>query len=186
LTQEAANARGVLNADAVGEEPEMADAGEGDREGVEEESAEELVRMKGHDFGLGGMAVIFPAEGNMVIGDLGQTVVGNSDAVGVAAEVTKDMVWPGEGGGGVDDPVGGAEVMDKRSEGLRIGESGQTAVEREFPLFIESQELLQKQTSKEPGQNADREEEVGRGVDPAGSVDGESAGGDEAVNVGMK
>lgn len=71
MTQEAADEREVLNADAVGEEPEMANAGEGDRERVEEESAEELVGMKGHDFGLGGMAVIFPAEGNMVFGDLG-------------------------------------------------------------------------------------------------------------------
>lgn len=136
LTNEAADELTVLNTDAVGEEPEMADAGEGDRERVEEESAEELVGMKGHDFGLGGIAVIFPAEGNMVIGDLGQTVVGNGDAVGVSAQITKDMVWPGEGGFGVDDPVGGAEAVDKRSEGLGIGESGQTAVEREFPLFV--------------------------------------------------
>jgi hypothetical protein len=186
LTQEAADEREVLNADAVGEEPEMANAGEGDREGVEEESAEELVGMKNHDFGVAGIAVIFPAEGNMVIGDLGQTVVGNGDAVGVSAQITKDMVRPSEGGFGVDDPVGGAEAVDKRSEGLGIGESDQTAVEREFPLFVESQDLLQKHATNEPGQNADREEEVGRGVDSAGTIDGESAGGDEAVDVGMK
>ena len=77
-------------------------------------------------------------------------MVGNGDAVGVAAEITKDMVWPGEGGFGVDDPVGGAEAVDKRSEGLGIGESGQTAVEREIPLFVESQDLVQKQAAKEP------------------------------------
>lgn len=120
LTQEAADERDVLNADAVGEEPEMADACERNRERMEKESAEELVGMKGHDFGLGGIAVIFPAEGHMGIGDLSQSVVRNGDAVGVAPEITKDMVGPAKGGFGVDDPVGGTEAVDKRGECLRI------------------------------------------------------------------
>lgn len=120
MTQEAADERDVLNTDAVGEEPEVADAGERHRERVEEESAEELVGMKGHDFGLAGIAIVFPAEGHMGIGDLGQPVVRYGNAVGVAAQITKDMVGPAKGGFGVDDPVGGAEAVDKRGEGLRI------------------------------------------------------------------
>lgn len=120
LTYEAADERDVFNTDAVGEEPEMADACERNGERVKEESAEELVGMKRHDFGLAGIAVIFPAERDMVIGDLGQSVVGDGNAMGVAAEITKDMVRPAKGRFGVDDPVGGAEAVDKRGESLRI------------------------------------------------------------------
>lgn len=120
MTYEAADERDVSNADAVGEEPEMADAGERNGERVKEESAEELVGMKGHDFGLAGIAVIFPAEGNMVIGDVGQSVVGDGDAVGVTAEITEHVIGPAKGRFGVDDPVGGAEAVDKRGESLRI------------------------------------------------------------------
>lgn len=107
------------------------------------------MRMKGHDLGLAGIAIIFPAEGNMVVSDLGQPVVRDGDAVGVAAQITEHMVGPAKGRFGVDDPVGGAEPVDKRGEGLWIRETGQAAMKGQFPIRGEGQELFQKDTSKE-------------------------------------
>lgn len=56
----------------------------------------------------------------------------------------------------------------------------------QFPINVKGQKLLQKHASKESGQDPHRQKEVGRRLDPAGSVVGEAAGGDKAVNVGMK
>lgn len=120
MTQEASDKRDVFDADAVGKEPKMANAGERDRERVEKKSAEEFVGMKGHDFGVAGITIIFPAERDVIIGDLGQAVVRNGDAVGVAAQITEDMVRPAKRRFGVDNPVGRAETAEKRSEGFWV------------------------------------------------------------------
>lgn len=142
--------------------------------------------MKGHDFGVAGITIIFPAERDVVIGDSSQAVVRDGDAVGVTAEITKDMVGSAKGWFGVDDPVGRAETVDKRSEGFWLFEWGEATMQREFPGGVKVEKLLQKHTAEEAGQDPHRQKEVGRRLDPAGSVVGEAASGDKTVNVGMK
>lgn len=153
---------------------------------MEKKSAEEFMGMKGHDFGVAGITIIFPAERDVVIGDSSQAVVRDGDAVGVTAEITKDMVGSAKGWFGVDDPVGRAETVEKRSEGFWLFEWGEATMEGEFSLGMKVQEPIQKHTAEEAGQDPHRQKEVGRRLDPAGSVVGETAGGDKAVNVGMK
>ncbi len=55
---------------AVGEEAVVADAMEAVRQGVQQEAADELVGGEGHDLRLAVVAIILPAEGDRVLGQL--------------------------------------------------------------------------------------------------------------------
>jgi len=52
------------------------------------------------------VAVIFPGKGDAIVGDLDEPMVGDSDAVRIAAQVAQDLLGPGEGLLAVDHPIG--------------------------------------------------------------------------------
>lgn len=90
---------------AIGQESEEADADEAAREDVEQETSQELLRGKRHLFLLIAMGVILPAEGNPILVEVQEAVVGDSHAMGIASEITDDVLWSAERWFGVDDPV---------------------------------------------------------------------------------
>jgi hypothetical protein len=53
---------------------------------VTQESADELVRVQAHDPGLAAVAIVLPAEGDLVVGDGYQACVADGDAVGTAVQ----------------------------------------------------------------------------------------------------
>jgi hypothetical protein len=59
---------------------------EAPRPGVTQESADELVRVQAHDPGLAAVAIVLPAEGDLVVGDGYQACVADGDAVGTAVQ----------------------------------------------------------------------------------------------------
>ena len=63
--EQPATERELGGAVAVGEEAVVADAMEAVRQGVQQEAADELVGVKGHDLGLAVVAIILPAEGDL-------------------------------------------------------------------------------------------------------------------------
>ena len=63
--------------------------------------------------------------GHLVIVEGDQPVVGDGDAVRVAAGVVQDLRRPAEGGFGLDDPHGLAERLEKSGEGVRVAPGGQ-------------------------------------------------------------
>ena len=67
------------------------------------------------------MAVVAPAEADLPVVEGEESVVGDGDAVSVAAEVVEDLLGAGEGGLGVDDPLGLAEGPEVAGEGQRGG-----------------------------------------------------------------
>jgi hypothetical protein len=71
----------------VGEEAEVADADKAGGQDVEQEAAEELGGFEREDFLHPAVAVILPGETHSPIFHLPQAMIGNGDAVGVAAVV---------------------------------------------------------------------------------------------------
>lgn len=51
------------------------------------------------------MGIILPAEGNSIVFESDEAMVGDSDAVGIAAEITEDMMRATKRGFRIDDPV---------------------------------------------------------------------------------
>ena len=69
---------------AVGEEADMADAMETVRYGMKQETPDEFVGSKRHHLGLAVVAIVFPGEVDLAVGEGDETSVGDGDAVCVA------------------------------------------------------------------------------------------------------
>jgi len=98
VRQEAAALRERRRSPAVGEQAEVADADEAVGHDVEQEATEELVDVERHDFHAVAVGRVAPAEADAIVGEGEEPVVGERDAVGVAAEVGEHVRGPREGG----------------------------------------------------------------------------------------
>ena len=92
-------------ASTIGEEAIVADAMETVREGVQQKAADELIDCERHRFGLPVCSVVLPGEAHLAIGEREEPAVGDSDAMGIAAEIGEHLLWPTEGRLGIDHPV---------------------------------------------------------------------------------
>jgi len=86
---------------------------------VEKKAAQELVCGNGHDPVLAAMGIVSPAEGDAIILEGHEAMVGDSDAMGVAGQVVENLFGTAEGWLGVDDPVLLAKLPEKVAEGAR-------------------------------------------------------------------
>ena len=73
---------------------------------------------------LATVGVILPAEGDALLVEGQQAMIGDGHAMGVAAEIAQHLHGTTEGGLGIDDPVVAVQAADEFCELLRIGESG--------------------------------------------------------------
>ena len=69
-----------LSATAMGQETEVADTHEASGKGVEEKAPQELLHGQGHQALLVAVGGVSPAEGNLVVLQADQTVIGDGDA----------------------------------------------------------------------------------------------------------
>ena len=120
---------------------------------------------------------VTPAKSNLAVGQRDQAMVGDGDAVSIAAEILQDVHGPAEGWFGVDDPVFAEERTQPGSEELGMGErhefSGQVQLTALEGRLQSSDELA---TEHAP-QYRDGKEEARVGSNPAGVIAGESARG---------
>ena len=65
------------------------------------------------------MGIVSPAEGDAIIGEGHEAVVGKGDAMGVAGQVVENLFGTAEGWLGVDDPVLLPKLPEKVAEGVR-------------------------------------------------------------------
>ena len=84
----------------VGDKAEVMHAVEAVGKQVQEKPPNELVRMKAHDLlAITSIApIILPSEGNMVVIKFDDAAAGDSDAMGVSAEIGEHLVRTAKGG----------------------------------------------------------------------------------------
>jgi hypothetical protein len=129
--EEKSRALAQVGADASGsEETEVTDLDETCREDVKEKATDELLGHESH-----GLSVL-GREAHRGVADGEEAMVGEADAVGVAAEVAEDLLGTSERALGVDDPVLSVEVILEPGEGTRIPELGQGTGEVEVPAGV--------------------------------------------------
>ncbi len=104
----------------------------------------------------------------------------------IAAEILQDVLGSAEGWFGVDDPVFAEERTQPGREELGMGEwcefSGQVQLTALEGRLQASDELA----AKHAPQHRDRNEEAWVGSNPAGVIAGESASGNDTVDMGMQ
>ena len=67
------------------------------------------------------MGIVSPAEGDAIVLEGHEAVVGDRDTMGVAGQVVENMLGTAEGWLGVDDPVLLAELPEEVAECIRRG-----------------------------------------------------------------
>jgi hypothetical protein len=67
------------------------------------------------------MGIVSPEEGDAIVLEGHETVVGDRDPMGVAGQVVENMLGTTEGWLGVDDPVLLAELPEQVAECIRRG-----------------------------------------------------------------
>ncbi len=152
---------------------------------MEEKTSQELLHGQGHEALLVAVGGVSPAKGDLVACQGNEAMVGNRDAMGVGAQIVKDIFWPPEGRFAVDDPVPTEEWAQERGESLGRSERLQLAVEAQLALgeglFQSGDELA----PKDPCQDRDGKKEAATGFEPAVVVGREPAGGEHTMDVRM-
>ena len=142
----------------------MPDPVEVGRQDMQQEAAHKLLRGQAHRLEAVLLAVVLPAEADAAVLDGQEAVVGDRDAVGVAAEVIEDTGGTVEGRLGIDDPLGLAQGPEVAVEGGGLGERGEGAGQAQAALAEGAFEALEEEGAEAAGEDADRQEEAG----PAG------------------
>ena len=112
---------------AIGEKAEVTDADEAFGQHVQKEAAQELGGAKSHLALLATVGVILPAEGDALLFEGQQAMIGNGHAMGVATEIAQHLHGTAEGGLGINHPVVAMETTEQFCELLVVGEGGSRA-----------------------------------------------------------
>ena len=105
-----------LGAMPMAEPAVVADAVEAARQDVQEKAPDEFRRVEGHRLRRlrGGGAVVLIAEADVAVVHVEQSLVGDGDTMGVAADVFEDLLGTGEGRFRIHDPVGLPRGLEMR------------------------------------------------------------------------
>lgn len=171
--------------EAIRQQSVATDAHEAPGQHMEEETAEELHRIEGHQALLAPVGIIAPAEADALAIEGGEAVVGDSHAVGVAAEVAENMFRSAEGRLSVDVPALVVELIDQRLEPRPITEVRRRTAAIEHASAIKMAESGEELVAEGNAQGWDRHEEHGMaGVNPALMVWRYSPGGNDGMDMG--
>lgn len=102
--QEQAAKRKPSAALTIGQKAEVADFSEAFGKDVDEKSADELLGVQSRESNAIVLFSISPLERNLAVYKCLQAVVGNSDAVRIAAEIVENLSRTAKGRLGIDDP----------------------------------------------------------------------------------
>ena len=134
---------------AVAEEAVIADAVEPMRQDVEEKAADEFLRGKGHRFLLAVVPIVLVSEADLTGFDVQQAIVGDRDAMGVAADVIQHLFGSGEGSLGIDHPLCLFQRLQVTDKCAPIPEAFQGGEELQFARIESVLEMLQKQAAEQ-------------------------------------
>ena len=113
-------------------------------------------------------------------------MVGDGDTVGIAAEILQDVLGSAEGWFGVDDPIFAEERTHPSSEELGMGERCEFSGQVQLAVRESGLESGDELATKHAPQYSNGKEETWMGSNPAGVIAGESAGGNNTVDMGMQ
>ena len=169
----------------VGQKTEMADAHEAGRQHVEQKPADELAGVERHGFLLAGIFAIPVGERDAPFFNRENSVIGNSGAVSIAAQIGEDDFRRGKRPLGVDHPFLLSDARKELPERARFCQRRDAAVKDEFAAGVGGSEEVEKFGTEDDAQGADMKQEVGAGRDPSRPVETERAAGNQAVYMVM-
>ena len=171
---------------AAGQETEVPDADEAARQHMQQKATQELIDVQSQKSLLILVSGVAPAERHLVLDEGNEPVIGNCNAMGVGAEITKHLIGSAERWFAVDHPVQRIKLADQTSEQLGLRQAAKQAVELELSRSVSLLDGFQELAAENFAENPLWEKEAGISrADPAGVIARQAAGGHDAVNVGM-
>jgi hypothetical protein len=113
-------------------------------------------------------------------------MVKEGHALGIAAEILQDVLGSTEGWFGVDDPVFAEERTQPGSEELGMGERCEFSGQVQLAVREGRLEAGDELATKYAPQYSNGKKEAWVGSNPMGVIAGESTGGNDTVDMGMK
>jgi len=129
---------------------------------------------------------VAPAKGDMIVGQRDEAMVRDGHTMSVAAEILQHVLGSAEGWFGVDDPIFAKERAQPGSEELGMGEWCEFSAQVQLAVFEGRLQGGGELAAKHAPQYGDGKEEAWAGSNPAGVIMGESTGGNDTVDMGMK
>jgi hypothetical protein len=171
---------------SVCKESELANAYETVRQNVLHIAPQELCCRQCHETLLVPMGIIFPAKGDLFSVESKQAVIADGDTMRVPAQITENRGGARHCVLAVHDPV----LTEQRSQecGKRFWVLQRTGCAAEAQLLsaIGAPEAIDKLAAKDSLEDAERQEEVIARMHPTTAIERKSAGGNEAVDMGME
>ena len=87
---------------------------------MQQEAAQKFGCVERHHSLVISVGIIFPAEGDLIVGEGNEAMVGDGDAMGVASEIAEEMMRTAEGGFGIDDPWLTEQGAQESGEGFLV------------------------------------------------------------------
>src|SRR5215469_4039267 len=106
---------------------------------------------------MGGIA---PTKGDRPVNKRDQTMVGDSYAMSVTAQITEHMLWTSEGRFGVDHPVLSEQCSEPGSKSFRLSEKLQVSMKVELAVVKSVLERFVELAAKEATKHLDGKKEV--------------------------
>jgi hypothetical protein len=151
----------------VRQKTEMADAHEPSGKHVEEKAPQELLYRQGQEALLVSVGGISPAKGDLVTHPRDEAMVGDGHAMGVGAQVVKDILGASERWLAVDNPLLAEEGAEGRCKGSRFCQWLEVPVEAELAVGEGAPETRDELATEDSTQNLDGEEKTIPGLNPA-------------------
>jgi hypothetical protein len=163
----------------------VTDTNEALGEQMQEEAAQELIQGYGHQFLLIVVRRVPPAKGDLAVGQRDQSMVGDGDTVSVAAEIVEHILGASEGRLGVDHPVFAEQRSQPGGEEFGLRKPRQIPGKMQLASLKGQLESVDELAAKHLPEHGKGEKEARVRSNPAGVIEREPTGGNNAVDMGM-
>ena len=153
---------------------------------MQQEAANELVRLQRQGFLPGLVAIILVAKTDLAVVDVEQAMVGDGHAVGITPQVIQDLFGTSERWFGVNHPLAFAQRGQVLGESFRVTESLEGGKELELAVVKGGLEVIEEQAPEQAREHADRQEEARTAADPVLTVRGDAAARHHAMQMGVE
>jgi hypothetical protein len=160
----------VVFTTSVCKKPEVSDAHISMGQDMKKEPSDELISLESHGLLFITIGIVPPTEGDVAVLDVEDTVIADSDPVGISAQVLKDTLGAIKRRLAIDNPFFMVEPSSEYLKGSVVFQMRYAAGEYKITRFKTVFEIVQELASEQCGYNPYRDEKPFSARHPAGFV----------------
>jgi len=152
---------------------------------MEEESSDKFICPEGHGLLAVTVCIISPEEGDHAVSVVEESVIADGNPMGISAKVLEDPFGAIKGRFAIDDPLLAVETVSVGFEGAGVFEITEAVRKDQMPFSVTIFEKIKELASEQGRHDPHGHKKPLAAGHPASPVRGETAAGDDTVDVGM-